>query len=538
MSTRFILFLALVLWYFFSTYWYVCHINDNGCNCFTKQATIPALLIQDNDKQVVSIRDNFKFTQSDATPVISAPVQAGLNTLATYLQQNPQRALVISGQYAPNETNSTPFDNLGLARADALKRQLMAMGLPDTRLQTSAKPVGNMPLFSDNSFFGGYDFAFTDAGPTEALPRFLVLDGSNTVVDVAENFTFSPSDAKPNMSTQVQQGLVSLTNYLKTNPNKTLTLTGNYGANEKNNTMFDNLGLARADAIKQQLVAAGVKADNIQTTSRQNDALPVASNKQLTGALAFNIGNLAEITLPTFTVKDGSETVVDIKDNFSFKLSSGKADMSKEVQNGMASVAQYLKMHPDRRLKLSGSYTPDEKNGTVFPNLGIARADALKKQLVALGIDAGRIDTDAKQDAQLAIQNGSIIGGIDWVLQVTAAKQQDLTAESRTLYFDTGKANLGMTDELRQYFKDVKTYLEQDPKSTVNLTGHTDNAGSQAANQKLGLKRANEVKQQLTRIGIAAKRINTASKGQTEPVKSNDSAEGKQANRRVEMLVQ
>ncbi|OWY19508.1 hypothetical protein C7N43_28175 [Sphingobacteriales bacterium UPWRP_1] len=537
MSTRFLLFIALVLWYIFSMYWYVCHIKDHACNCFGQKAGIPHLVIKDGDKEVVNIHDNFKFTHSGAMPTISAPVQAALGTLGSYLQQNPQRSLSITGSYATDETNNTPFNNLGLARANAIKQQLMAQGIPENRMQTESKEVSKLPLFADKTFFGGLDFAMNPFTGNALPPRFLVLDGSKTVVDVSGNFTFAPSGTTPGIPPDVQQALGTLADYLKTNTGKTLTITGSYGNTEKNSTMFDNLGLARADALKQKLVTMGIAADRIQVASQQNNALPQTADKQLTGALNFAIANTAEANLPTFTIKDGSETVVNIKDNLKFALSSDKPVMSADVQNGLATLAQYLKAHPDRRLKITGNYLPDEKNKTKFANLGLARADALKQQLVALGIAATQIDTDAQLNPNLAVSNGMITGGIDWLLQVSEAKKRDLTAQSRTLYFDSGKSSLAMTDELRQYFRDVKTYLEQDPKATVNLTGHTDDVGSNAANQRLGLRRAGEVKTQLTRIGIANKKIATASKGETEPVQSNATAEGKQANRRVEMLV-
>lgn len=537
MSTRFLLFVALVFWYIFSMYWYVCHIKDHACNCFGRKASIPHLIIKDGDKEVVNIPDNFKFTHSGATPTISNPVQAALGTLGNYLQQNPQRSLLITGSYAPDETNNTPFNNLGIARANAVKQQLMAQGIPENRMQTDAREVSKMPLFPDKTFFGGLDFALNPFAGNALPPRFMVLDGSKTVVDVPGNFTFAPSGTTPDIAPDVQQALATLAEYLKTNTGKVLTITGGYGNTEKNNTMFDNLGLARADALKQKLVAMGIAADRIQVASQQNNALPQTAGKQLTGVLNFAIANMAEATLPAFTVKDGSETVVDVKDNLKFALSSEKPVMSAEVQNGLSALAQYLKNHPDRRLKITGNYLPNEKNNTKFANLGLARAEALKQQLIALGVAANQIDTDPRLTPSLPVNNGTISGGIDWLLQVSEAKKRDLTAQSRTLYFDSGKSSLAMTDELRQYFRDVKTYLEQDPKATVNLTGHTDDVGSNAANQRLGLRRAGEVKNQLTRIGIAAKKITPSSKGETEPVQSNASPEGKQANRRVEMLV-
>lgn len=376
---------------------------------------------------------------------------------------------------------------------------------------------------------------------TTATPRFILTDGANTVVDIPDNATFTPSNATPQLSPAMQQALSKTAGLLKTAPDKTLQLTGYYGKTEKNNTMFDNLGLARADAIKQQLIAMGAPDAQITTASQQNDNLPTLANGLFTNALTATLQNRQTQQTqqaPRLVVKDGSETVLDIADNVQFPLSAAKPALSPNVQNGLKQLAQYLKNHPDRRLNISGNYLNTEKNNTTFANLGLARAHELKQQLELLGANPNQIETGGKLAPNLSLANNTITGALDWVFMVTAARQQDLTAKARNLYFDSGKALLEVNDDLRTYFRDVKTYLDQNPQSKVLLTGHTDNTGNTATNQTLGLKRANEVKLQLARLGIDKNKITTTSKGETQPVQTNDTPEGKKANRRVEMLVQ
>jgi len=77
---------------------------------------------------------------------------------------------------------------------------------------------------------------------------------------------------------------------------------------------------------------------------------------------------------------------------------------------------------------------------------------------------------------------------------------------------------------------------------TVNLEviiaiGHTDSIGSNAYNQKLSVRRANAVKAYLVSKGIEANRIYTEGKGETQPVASNKTKEGRAKNRRVEIEV-
>jgi outer membrane protein OmpA-like peptidoglycan-associated protein len=75
--------------------------------------------------------------------------------------------------------------------------------------------------------------------------------------------------------------------------------------------------------------------------------------------------------------------------------------------------------------------------------------------------------------------------------------------------------------------------------STATIEGHTDSVGNNAYNQALSERRAASVKRWLTeRGGIAPERITTRGWGRTHPVASNATAEGRQRNRRVEVVIQ
>jgi OOP family OmpA-OmpF porin len=71
----------------------------------------------------------------------------------------------------------------------------------------------------------------------------------------------------------------------------------------------------------------------------------------------------------------------------------------------------------------------------------------------------------------------------------------------------------------------------------VSLEGHTDSTGDAVANKKLSLDRAEAVKAMLAQAGVAADRISVAGYGQERPVASNDTDDGRAANRRTELVV-
>ena len=78
--------------------------------------------------------------------------------------------------------------------------------------------------------------------------------------------------------------------------------------------------------------------------------------------------------------------------------------------------------------------------------------------------------------------------------------------------------------------------LKANPEDTITVEGHTDNvnrSGDPDYNVKLGQRRADAVKDVLLDNGIAASRISTTSKGDSEPAVANDTAENRSLNRRV-----
>ncbi len=80
--------------------------------------------------------------------------------------------------------------------------------------------------------------------------------------------------------------------------------------------------------------------------------------------------------------------------------------------------------------------------------------------------------------------------------------------------------------------------LKSDKNIKIIIVGHTDSDGSEEFNQKLSEERAGSVKNWLIKHGISASRMNYKGMGETSPVASNKTAEGKALNRRVEIVVQ
>lgn len=101
--------------------------------------------------------------------------------------------------------------------------------------------------------------------------------------------------------------------------------------------------------------------------------------------------------------------------------------------------------------------------------------------------------------------------------------------------FETDEAELKAAALRRLY--PLVTYLNEHPNREVIIEGHTDSTGSASYNQKLSQQRADAVREFLISNGIAPDRIITRGYGQAYPVASNETAGGRQENRRVEVIV-
>ena len=79
--------------------------------------------------------------------------------------------------------------------------------------------------------------------------------------------------------------------------------------------------------------------------------------------------------------------------------------------------------------------------------------------------------------------------------------------------------------------------LRANQSTDVRIVGHTDNTGSDAINNPLSVDRANSTRNYLTARGVSGARIQTEGQGSYQPIASNNTAEGRSRNRRVEIFV-
>ncbi|MGH8492003.1 MAG: OmpA family protein [Moraxellaceae bacterium] len=109
------------------------------------------------------------------------------------------------------------------------------------------------------------------------------------------------------------------------------------------------------------------------------------------------------------------------------------------------------------------------------------------------------------------------------------------TLTMRDVTFETNSAHLTLNGQ--RILDQVVAFLKSDDKVHLSVEGHTDARGSDAHNLKLSQQRASAVRSYLMGKGIATERLTAKGYGEARPIASNDTDIGREANRRVEMVI-
>jgi outer membrane protein OmpA-like peptidoglycan-associated protein len=166
--------------------------------------------------------------------------------------------------------------------------------------------------------------------------------------------------------------------------------------------------------------------------------------------------------------------------------------------------------------------------------LGKATSNHKNKRAVfgaAIGAIAGAAIGDYMDKQEQAFRDELSGSGIDVVREGDNLR---LIMPSN-ITFATGQSYI--TSGFHTTLNDVAKVLVKFDKTLLSIEGHTDSSGAADFNQKLSEQRATSVKSYLMNQNILAARLNTTGYGETQPVASNNTAQNKALNRRVEIQI-
>ena len=204
----------------------------------------------------------------------------------------------------------------------------------------------------------------------------------------------------------------------------------------------------------------------------------------------------------------------------------GAADMAKDAAAKTANVA-------GDAAKGAADMAGDAAKGAAGAAAGAA-GDAMKGAAGAIGGVFGKIDEAAKSAlGSIKFTTGS--AGSEMMKYIDGGFKGDGRFTFKNLTFATGSANIDGKTAVE--VDNMSAILKAYPGVKVNVEGYTDNTGNAAANVQLSQARANSVKARLMAKGISGDRVMTKGYGDANPKADNGTAEGRAANRRIEMVI-
>ena len=196
-----------------------------------------------------------------------------------------------------------------------------------------------------------------------------------------------------------------------------------------------------------------------------------------------------------------------------------------------------------------GACTTDPNDPNRNTQQGLLLGGALG---AAAGVITGNSPEERRRNALAGAMIGGAAGGIagsvldrqeqelrqqfdDDRIRVTNTGDRLIVTMPNGILFDTGSAAIrpGLQSDLGVLAQSLQRY----PNSTVQVIGHTDNTGSAAYNQSLSERRAESVASRLVDNGVSPQRLRIIGRGEDQPVASNLTPEGRQQNRRVEIVI-
>ena len=226
--------------------------------------------------------------------------------------------------------------------------------------------------------------------------------------------------------------------------------------------------------------------------------------------------------------KDGAGQYIDEKNDLSIQVNKDGTGLYTDKKNN---VTIYVNENDVRYVSTniemvnngdgSGTYTDKSKN-LVIENDGKGKAK--------ITFNGQTTEVDAKP-----LEKPGKLAKLEMVPPVPSIEANSLliTLDSGVL-FDVDKYDV--RPEAEEVLKNLAIVLKEMDVKNFEIDGHTDSDGSDEYNQVLSEKRANSVKNFLVSQGVTAE-ITTKGYGESKPVASNDTAEGKQKNRRVEIII-
>jgi len=234
----------------------------------------------------------------------------------------------------------------------------------------------------------------TDTKTTTFNPFNIIGESGDLGISSNDNFNFNLSSFSTllPLSENLDGAIGKLKDYLTANPGKTVGVTGKYNSGETNNSAFPNLGLARANSVKNYLTLKGISSKYIDTYGELDDNLVASADNVLQGPVSFRVADSASSGEDLNAIRD------EIRANplvLHFNTGQASINLTADQRQKIAYISRYLDKVDGASCSVVGHTDSSGKRSTNI-RLGQERADFGKAYLVRNGISDAKINTSSK----------------------------------------------------------------------------------------------------------------------------------------------
>jgi OmpA-OmpF porin, OOP family len=235
------------------------------------------------------------------------------------------------------------------------------------------------------------------------------INGNSFNYSCQDNFRFNKDDFKniQPVSDSINLGILQLKSFFDKNPNSKLMITGYALRSEKNTSAFPNLGIARANDVKNYFVSKGFDASRFETQGEIIDTWRIIENV-VQGPVNFKIKEVG----PTAKTEDWNALKEKINANpliLYFRSSKSEINLTSDERQQIADLTKYLDNVPNAKISCVG-HTDGTGNRDKNIQLGQNRADFAKKYLSKNGISSDRIESTSRGPDEPIADNTSANG--------------------------------------------------------------------------------------------------------------------------------
>jgi outer membrane protein OmpA-like peptidoglycan-associated protein len=227
--------------------------------------------------------------------------------------------------------------------------------------------------------------------PKEKQPTFIpfsIKDATGDLkfsIDESFNFNESSFNIRDSIPETLDNGVLKIKEYLDANGDKRFNITGYFISNETNKSAFPNLGLARANSVKNYMISKGISSKLINTFGELNEDIVFDNNNVLFGPLAFNIfTRTEESVVKDVALKTACEAIKESPLKLCFRTGQAHIKLTADQRQKFSNISHCVDKF-GLTIQVVG-HTDNTGNAEANMQLGKKRANSVKDYLVQNGI--------------------------------------------------------------------------------------------------------------------------------------------------------